>query len=172
MLAQETGNSGPIVGPRPQQRGGLQDGVVWIDGINFTYYFSAVTTTQYSYAFVLTVQDVQNVMQTVPFSASQLTNYYHEITQYPPSLWALLGYSASNPLYNNIPIITNATTYKLAARAFCDPTQYLLSDTPNFTTVDSFFNMDGMTPDCDAGGLFIPEIRYNVSSLEAVICRC
>ena len=159
MLAQRTGDSGPIVGPRAQQRGGLQDGVVWINGVNFTYYYSALSTTQYSFAFVLTNQDIQQIMLNVAYNTSQPRNYYHEISKFNSTVRSSIGYRTADPQYNNLAVALTASTFKLAARAFCDPTRYLLSDSPNFTTVDGFFNMNGNTPSCDAGGLFVPEIR-------------
>ena len=163
MLQQKSGSSSGIVGPRSRQRGSLDDGVVWINGVNFTYYYSAIKSTEYAYAFVLTNSDTQHVVPPLQsYMSSQPENYYHEIGMYDAATQDAIGYDASNAQYGNVPIATSQSTFKLAARSLCDQTSYLLSDLPNISTVHAYFNGGNGSAgqaECRAGSQFHSSAR-------------
>ena len=171
MARQETNSLGPITGPRPQQRGSLSDGVVFVDGIVFTYYYTALPGTDYSFAFVLTQLDTdQNMLTPTPYNALQPVNYYHELSNYDVQIRSLIGVTTS-ALYNGLEITMLQSTFKLAARAFCDPTRYLLAGVPDINTVHTFVNSPAMPMSCDQSGTFVRDIRYAVCRLRLdIVC--
>ncbi|XP_065176814.1 voltage-dependent calcium channel subunit alpha-2/delta-3-like isoform X1 [Sycon ciliatum] len=162
LMAQKTGQR-TVTGPRAQQLGGLEDGVKWINNVRFTYHFSSVRSTDYAFAFVLTEADASQVMlSNTMYTPGQAHNYYHEISKYDSATRTTIGYTTNSNNYNNLAVALKASTFKLAGQAFCDPTQYLLSDEPNSTLVDSYYNSGAMLAACDAGGIFQPETRSTV----------
>ncbi|XP_065176817.1 voltage-dependent calcium channel subunit alpha-2/delta-1-like [Sycon ciliatum] len=162
MVAQKTGQR-TVTGPRAQQRGALQDGLVWVDSVQFTYHYTAVKSTQYSFAFVVTKDDASQVtLNQLSYTAGQARNYYHEVSKYDSANRTTIGYTTNSNNYNNLAVALTASTFKLAGQAFCDPTRYLLSDEPNSTLVDSYYNSGAMLAACDAGGIFQPETRSTV----------
>eukprot|EP00117_Sycon_ciliatum_P006330 scpid15815/ scgid3227/ VWFA and cache domain-containing protein 1 len=173
MMRQQRGSSSLITGPRPQQRGSISDGVVFREEVRFTYHYSAIPSSQFAFAFVLTEEDTdQDTLIDITYNQSQPINYYHEIGRYGSAARNTLGFStnvfgygtANNPLA----IAQDESTFKLAARAFCDPTRYLLSDFPTFDSVVSFFNSNESYVSCENGGLYLQDIRPTVWASQAI----
>lgn len=134
--------------------------MVWVENVNFTYHYAAVPNTDYAYAFVLTQGDVnQAYLSPLPYRSGQPVSYYHEIDTYDAATRATIGYDNQNLLYPNIPIAALQSTFKLASRALCDPTAYLLSDVPNASVVHQYFNSDSQLMSCMSGGQFPTDIR-------------
>eukprot|EP00117_Sycon_ciliatum_P025971 scpid28085/ scgid5481/ VWFA and cache domain-containing protein 1 len=170
MLAQRTG-SREVTGPRFQRRGALEDGVIWKENVKFTYFYSAVPASQYSFAFVLTDSDsvqVQLNRDSYSTQQQQSASYYHEIGEYNSTIRNLIGYTTEDNGYRGIAIARDACVFKLASRCFCDPTDYLLSDLPNITTIHSYFNSDSRNLTCNSGGLFEPTVRETVWLTQAI----
>lgn len=151
-----------ITGPRARLKGSLTDGVKW-DVVKFTYHYSHVPNTDYSFAFVLTEDDkLQYELQDFSYQENQGPEYYHEIQKFSKEKQENeLKVSSTQKYYDHVTIATAKSTVKLAPRAFCDPTRYVLSGEPRFPYMDSFLNSN-TTPNigCDKGGKILAGVRY------------
>ena len=160
MMAQQTGSSALIAGPRAQQKGSASDGVIWLTDKQYTYYYDTVAGTDYAFAFVLAEEDkLQYDLQDFAYSGTQGYNYYHEISKYTGSKATALNRRTGFTGYSRLTVALAQSSVKLAPRAFCDPTHFALAGDPDFAYMDAFLNSNQTNLQCDAGGRVMPAIR-------------